>query len=496
MSEPMVDGGVEPEGDEAPKQAGRVVAGLKRFGRTLIVALGVWAILVVLALTLMEVLMAANSWVLGDDIGYALRSDFDAEPLGSSLSLPGSPIPVEAEPDLTDTTAWRGWLVRRHAPVVMHLLGEHPEWDIPVSMTFDGNDDPRDNLSNVTRDQPGHATVYGELTAITADSWYLTYTLYHLRDYDHPVREALFRNTHHDGDNEGMHIRIDRSTGEVTHAETWFHNRFLLCARTNESSGTDPVLGRLNFEGTHPIFYVQWRGHGVRCAQRADEGDLARMKVLRPALGRALSRPLRNRTAEHDLTYEIEGFERWHARAAIELDENSSLMFVEQLTLNQPALDDGAGVAPIRVGHYIAALDREGLIHHARPKPMWSWDDAWDAIPVSVWYFLPSYSFATRSGLDLSHDYEMNLPVQAIFGMTGNGFADSINWDVSWAPPVASAAHNSLARIDKWSPIAEEAAGVDRRQYWKAARIITLNAVHGVRRLISRYVTRVFTRLG
>ncbi len=463
--------------------AGRRIA--RRFG--LIVGTGI-GLLLVLAVAI-EILMVVNARVVGE-IDFSLRSDWDGAGLSARLDLPQSGgIPARPEPDPADTAAWRSWLVERHAPVIVQLVGHHPEWDLPVAIDFDGNEDPRDNPDNAARDYPEHATVYGELTAVTEDSYYLTYSLYHLRDYDHPVREVIVRTAHHDGDNEGLHLRVDRASLEVKAAETWFHNRFVLCDRVGESSGTDPVHGVLHLEGTHPVVYAQDLGHGVRCAQSRDTADLARSKVFRPALGRPLT-PLRpDRSPEPDLTYALDDFDRWYVRAANDPAEtDSATLFVGQITLSPVDAE-----VPTTAVQYIAGRDREDISHWSRPKPMWGWDDIWDGIPVAVWHFLPSYSFATRSGEELSHRYLYNRPAERLYGLTGDELAERIDWD-----PGSAAARIRTADTErsKWQNFDAGLTEMERKHYWWAAEQLVVNVSSSARRLFNRYVTRVFSNLG
>ena len=118
--------------------------------------------------------------------------------------------------------------------------------------------------------------MYGELTAETRDSYYLTYSLYHAKDYDHPLREWFTDWTYHDSDNEGFMIRVDRETLAVAQVETWFHNRFLLYDATGTSRGTEPVHGAIHLEhGSRLVVYSQPQGHGVRAFQVLDEDALA-----------------------------------------------------------------------------------------------------------------------------------------------------------------------------------------------------------------------------
>ena len=472
--------------EEAPAQPASLI---RRLLRMMVMAVGVVIGGTLLVAIAIEVLIAINARVVGEDTDFSLRNDWELGATGELL-LPGAgQIPTLAEPQAEDTIAWREWLVRRHTPVLIQLLGHNPQWDVPVAIDFDGNDDPRDNPDNAERGFPTHAALYGELTAVTADSYYLTYSIYHLRDYDHPVREVIVRTSHHDGDNEGLHLRVDRETLQVIAVETWYHNRFVLCDGVGVSTGTDPVLGRLHLEaGTHPILYAQDLGHGVRCAQIGDTVDLPRSKIFRPALGRDLTALDPSREPEHELTYELLDFDRWYQWARADLEADSSTMFVGSIQLNE-----GMDAPPLMAVQYIAGRDREDISHWSRPKPMWGWDDIWDGIPIASWHFLPSYSFATRVGGDISHDYEWNRPAEQLFGLTGNELAEQFSWDPGSA---AGRVRTADTQINKWTNFDPGLQAIERKHYWWAAEQLIEDVSSAAQRLFNRYVTRVFASLG
>lgn len=484
----MTHDGPTPNSSEDPDEAAAPRPGpVRRVVRLLALAAGVVTVAVVGVALAIEVLIFVNGRVV-QEADFSLRNDWEADPQ-ATLALPGAgAIPELGPAPEGDTTAFREWLVRRHAPVLVQLIGHRPAWDLPVAMDFDGNDDPRDNPANAEREMPRTAALYGELTATTADSWYLTYSVWHLRDYDHPVREIIVRTSHHDGDNEGVHVRVDRETGEVAAVETWFHNRFVQCDRAGRSTGTDPILGKLHMEGTHPILYQQDMGHGIRCAQVGDTVDLGRVKIFRPALGRELTRMHPDRRPVHDHTYELKDFGAWYRYAVEDLDADSTTMFVGRIVLNE-----GADAPEIAVVEYFAGNDREDISHWSRPKPMWAWDDIWDGIPVAAWHFLPSYSFATRSGAELSHDYETNRPAELLFGMTGNELAAAVSWDPGSA---AGRIRNADTQRAKWTNFDPGLREIGRRQYWWAAEELVGSVSSSVRRLFNRYVMRVFANLG
>jgi hypothetical protein len=403
-----------------------------------------------------EILISLNEAVLAEQADYRLQSDFDAPSEGATFEVPGPPsYTPEPVPKAQDDAYYR-YLVELYSPVIYQKMSNHPEWDIPLLMDFDGNEDPRDNVDNEPRFRPHVAGVYGEMTAETVDSYYLTYSLYHVKDYDHPIREAISRWTYHDNDNEGFHIRVDKATMAVAEVETWFHNRFLLFNNTGVSTGTEPVHGKIHVEdGTHVIVYAQPQGHGVRLAQLVDLEHLDHnVKILRYR-GDREAVPIRaDRKVQIDGTYEIENFDSWYrwALGPFGSQGKGPGIFEEVIPLGQ--YPDGS---PRVIGRFIAGRDYD-INGWSRPKPMWSWDDGWDEIPIFVWHFFPSLSFQSHGGTQLSHEYLYNRPCDKVFGEPPPVVAQSLQ-----LPLV-------MRREDKWKPLEGRGGKLDSRLYWIVAK--------------------------
>lgn len=401
-----------------------------------------------------EVLISLNEAVLAEQADYRLQSDFQAGLASQEFDVPGpksfQPSPV----DPSNAEAYRRYLVELYSPVIYHKVSDHPEWDIPLLIDFDGNDDPRDNVENEPLHRPHTAGVHGELTGETEDSYYLTYSLFHIKDYDHPIREMLSRWTYHDNDNEGFHIRVSKETMEVVEVETWFHNRFLLFNHTGQSTGTEPVHGKIHVEnGTHPIIYGQPQGHGVRCAQIVDLPTLtSNMKILRFRGDRPVVKIRADRSLQEDGTYEIDDFDTWYEFALGPFGHRGvgKGMFEEVIPLgNYP---DGRERV---IGRFIAGRDYD-INSWSRPKPMWSWDDGWDEIPIFVWHFFPSISFQSHGGTELSHAYLYNRPAELVFDEPPPEIAQSMQLRIVFRGG------------DKWRPLEGRGGALDHRFYWAA----------------------------
>jgi hypothetical protein len=399
-----------------------------------------------------ELLISLNEKVIAEQADYRLQSDFETGSDHLHFDVPGpksyrSP-PIEKAP----TEEYRRYLVELYSPVIYQKVSGHPEWDIPLLLDYDNNEDPRDNVDNEPSHRPHVAGVHGELTAETEDSYYLTYSLYHIKDYDHPIREMISRWTYHDNDNEGFHIRVDKATMKVEEIETWFHNRFLLFNHTGTSTGTEPVHGKIHFEDeTHPIIYAQPQGHGVRCAQLVDIPSLdTRVKILRYRGDRPVAKIRADGDVQVDGTYEIDGFDRWYdfALGPYGSKGQGEGMFEELIPLGD--YPDGS---PLVIGRFIAGRDYD-INGWSRPKPMWSWDDGWDEIPIFVWHFFPSLSFQSHGGNELSHAYLYNRPVEKVFD--DSEIASSLNLPIV------------LRGGSKWEPLQSRGGKLDHRIYWAA----------------------------
>ena len=371
---------------------------------------------------IIELSICVNEMIIGQQADYRLVSDGFADYLEGSFPQFGPPVPeiIPVDRDIAGREAYYQYLVELYSPVIFQKVANHPEWDMPVFVDFDGNMNPRDNLDSKVSSNDLHIGIYGEVTAETGDSYYLTYSLYHLKDYDHPIREYLVTASYHDGDNEGFHLRVDKRSMQVMEVETWFHNIFLLYNRTGESSGTESIQGPIYLEnGTHPLVYAPPQGHGVRLMQKADIKNVKKnVRVMRFMGSGPEVSPQINRKYEDNITYRIKNFDDWYLQAAGPFDQDGDVGGTSLFSCGIPAgrLKNGE---PIKVGRFIAGTNYKKNTW-VRPKPMWSWDDPWDDIGIAVWHFFPSMSIESHSGIRLSHRYMYNRPIEKIFHSTAD----------------------------------------------------------------------------
>lgn len=417
-----------------------------------------------------ELLIHLNEWVVGEKASYS----FDIDPVewqtNHTLEIPGPKYgAAEKAPSPKNHDAFDRYLLETYAPVVVQKLGHHPAYDIPVDIAFDGNDDPRDNVANENRFRPMIPDLHAEVTGETEDSYYLLYCFYHIKDYDHPVREMMSNWTFHDNDDEGIMFRLDKATMRITEAEGWFHNRFFLANVTGRAEGSEPLQGKLYFESeTHPLVYSQSMGHGVRCFQKDDLETLdTNVKILR--YSKTPTGIGVNRKVEADGTYGIKSFDRWYdfALGPFGKEGKGSGMFEETITIGKAP--DGK---KIQIGRFIAGIDYAKL-SWSRPKPPWSWDDGWDKVPIFVWHFFPSRAFNSHFGLSLSDDYLRNRPVEKTFHMEPEALYARLS------------VKNAHRRDSKWGNFEKLERSPNRKQYFEVFQ-----------KILKRYVNRLFNALG
>ena len=296
-------------------------------------------------------------------------------------------------------------LVQRYSPVFVQELSHQPWHDLITAFDFDGNATGEDNLENASR-YALPAVVYGDLVAETEDSCFLFYGVYHLRDYDKPLRELFFPSAAHDNDFEGLMLLVDKVSGDVVVMETWFHSMFLQFAGTPAMGKTQTVDGKLHVEDeTHPLVYVQALGHGVRGLQKIDE-DVVRARphlVYRWGAARTETQTPALRFA----SYEIVSMDRFVAF--------SRGPFGADGMLAEPA-DFGIGGAPL--GLYLSGRFR-GDSSWARPKPPWRWTDKFDPWRPGAWFFHPAYVLLKHFDLPGRRSvYWSNLANDAMLGAT------------------------------------------------------------------------------
>ena len=290
---------------------------------------------------------------------------------------------------LTKELAWA--LVEEFAPIIIHEKGRKPAEDVPISVTFDEDENSTNNKINFDASSTIYPSVYGELTAETSDSYYLTYIFYHITDYDHPFREFLFTSTYHEHDLEGLHIRVDKNLFLPVEAETWFHNRFFYCGDPSpEKSQKGKPFFYLNlYKNKNPLIFVLKEGHGVRCAQKMDFIDLDNKFVFFPLFEKS-TEPINKKSLTKKgliLGYQLENMDIFLNKIFSKSFFKESIVFFI-LTPNWIK----SHKQKLYFGRFLASHETDKFAL-ARPKPPWSWDGLWDDQHVGEFYFDPALSF-------------------------------------------------------------------------------------------------------
>ncbi|MEZ5528892.1 MAG: hypothetical protein R3E57_02965 [Porticoccaceae bacterium] len=409
----------------------------------------------------LELLILANARLMADPVESSPPHQEMATGHPEQLELPGHRPRLAGQAIVHTDGARRELLFRQlletYSPTIIQKIGHQPLWDIPTDIFFDGDTDPRNNVDNARSRGTVPSVVYGEVIAETVDSYYLAYMLYHVRDYDLPLREALSDWTYHDSDNEGLQLRIDKTTMKVALVETWFHNRFFLCNNSGESNGTEPIQSPALFEdGSHIIIHTQAMGHGVRCAEKDDFDNLAsHTKILRLNNGRGDGEKLAvDEGSQFNLGYRLASLKPWYelARNFHPSGKGKLSLFEDTLVIGTDSLGQ-----EVRIGRYIAGkdFDRRGW---SRPKPPWSWDDRWDDIPVGTWHLDPALAFSSHTGEKLSGNYLYNAPASMLlnqgrdvanYGIHGTLKKTGNGGNLARRPPAQKSAPDSgLSRLN------------------------------------------------
>jgi hypothetical protein len=178
-------------------------------------------------------------------------------------------------------------LARAHAPWLYHAVHpEHGRQDLPAAVDFDGDLSGENSWDNM----PYHAlvpTVY-YATLETETHWFLTYHLYHPRDW------TLFDvglHLTHEGDGENLQVVVEKASGRPVLLFTQAHYRggVYFGSRGGFADGAESARGTLVLvddagrpdpNGAHPAVYVQSRGHGLygldgdhACVTLAPDGE-------------------------------------------------------------------------------------------------------------------------------------------------------------------------------------------------------------------------------
>jgi hypothetical protein len=196
-------------------------------------------------------------------------------------------------------------LARAHAPWIFHEIhAGGGRQDLPAPVDFDGNLDGDDNWESFPRCELLPTVYYAHLE--TATHHFLTYHLFHPRDWE-PFELPGLHLTH-EGDGENLQVVVEKASGRVVLLFTQAHYRGQTYARVGEpgESRDEPLWllddeGRAADAGAHAAVFVESCGHGIyglgdRNARVVLDGSGVRFEreglVFRPARhGEGVSEP-------------------------------------------------------------------------------------------------------------------------------------------------------------------------------------------------------------
>src|SRR3989338_3596188 len=137
-------------------------------------------------------------------LSYSFISTFLLFYSGIPAAVAASLLPIHAHTTILES----------YSPIWVQKIGEHPLYDAITRIDFDGNKSGRDNVIH-SQTLPIPAWVYADVVAETIDTYYLFYGIYHIKDYDTPVREFFFKSASHDNDFEGAMLAVDKNSGAI-----------------------------------------------------------------------------------------------------------------------------------------------------------------------------------------------------------------------------------------------------------------------------------------
>jgi hypothetical protein len=294
-------------------------------------------------------------------------------------------------------------ILRKFAPVLLHSIDRHPEFDLIARIDFDGDEDASNNAGHVKSIKADSVVVYSAVVGETLDSYYLFYGFYHPRDYDSYYREFLFAAAAHDSDFEGCMILISKKEDKPRALEFWSHNRFYQYSvdyvKSTVSLGKEEIDGKLFLENEqNPLLYIPDKGHGGRALYDKDLIKLDTRKGI-------LYRPYWQKTTESNENkgptmvkyYTLENMDIFYKHAK---DTHSKLL------INYVPIELDLSLNTFIAGEY------SGGDNWARPKMPWAWFQTFMSAGtrIGLWYFHPAYVFKENFGYDLSLEYLHNEP--------------------------------------------------------------------------------------
>jgi len=180
--------------------------------------------------------------------------------------VPGCAGSTTATPGTPPSPASHLELARHYAPVIYQ--GAASDQDFITAVDFDGDWVGNNNWENQpTGDLSAH--VYYSV-AETETHWFLFYSLFHPRDYTPDPCETS--GGCHENDLESIQVVVAKDGtpfGKVLAVETLAHDAiYLYPVDSSVHPNALDDAGRIKFEDSHPIVYVETYGHGIYGTRR------------------------------------------------------------------------------------------------------------------------------------------------------------------------------------------------------------------------------------
>ena len=298
------------------------------------------------------------------------------------------------------------------APFFAQETWFQPKADVPARFDYD-NDWAGDN--NWDHLETGSSQAYVHYAAIeTASHWFLTYNVFHPRDYS----DKCIVGTCHENDNEGLilTVRKDGSEfGKLEVMETLAHNNvYSYVTDSRIRKGAHNIDGTIEFYGTsHPLAFIEAGGHGI--LGTSSQHTQYDPKTDKFPAGTGITfiykgvaerpRHANDRLVGYDL---LPIYDHWWKKSA---DENWKDRTFDEYYIYTPFGGRPAGNGRKMGGTFYGRKESSN-----KAKPFWGWHDnatrKKNLVNTGQWALDPAYSL-TRSvtypaGLEPSLDYTFN----------------------------------------------------------------------------------------
>jgi hypothetical protein len=255
----------------------------------------------------LKVLIADTGGVVGQAPG--------CPPMGAPLDGDGIPpgedaCPAEPEDfdgvDDEDGCPDSGWeaLAAHWAPVIYQDTDDSdPAADFITNFDYDGNWNGLDNWDNYPFYPLPAYTYYWVLE--TATNWFIGYAMFHPQDW----QEICLPFACHENDMEGVLLTVQRDGSEfgqfllmstLAHDIVYTYSDFDMFPSAGATGFFD---GDVQFAGSHPLVYIEAKGHGISGAERWEDFGFPGGDGVTYVYGNAAEEPLSG--SQSNVSYDL-----------------------------------------------------------------------------------------------------------------------------------------------------------------------------------------------